>query len=523
MRVIGLLCLLLLLPANNSLQSPVCLPDVPEEVVGWIADWIGELAFSQACNDHATCASEYPGQEAYCVVPVYEAIVEACVDTEQLCEFKASYATAVLLQNYFNDEILVLLADPVVTASVSLTAHKDALLEIAARRTFSDRSDQSLLYLAVGAAHEFAGDTTAAEAIYTQGLSSQDDPLLLYRRGLLYGSQGQAELAALDGFLLNSLATSQPNLDGIATRITSLYPLDVSRLEDWKIYEEFQVGHGVGGSLVSDESTTPPRSARLGRYANDTALLVIEETISFGTFIDVYQQISPNTYHSPANHYLTFMGDTALRSQHAQVFEAESYYYDRLAKAEIPDPRPDYPRCENGARWFLKIGDEAYFVERYDQESILYDSPGGQVADAYLFELMVVDGPVCVESTAWWGVRDAGDTTASVYWLPEIEMTGTGFTYDVFTQTYRNTFCAGVPFTDLSVNTIGYVLQDADPVTLYADPNLISPALNTLAPGETFTTGIDYTCFENVIWWHVDYSGLQGWLPDDDRIARYIP
>lgn len=46
---------------------------------------------------------------------------------------------------------------------------------------------------AAGTAYTFAGDTEWALAIYNEGLSLEEYPLLPFRRGLLYGEIGEAE------------------------------------------------------------------------------------------------------------------------------------------------------------------------------------------------------------------------------------------------------------------------------------------------------------------------------------------
>lgn len=535
MRMIMVLCVVILSFTSvihvEGLQSPrwddVCDPNASPTAV----NMIGRDVISQVCGEFNQCLETTPYEDRQtCTVPLYVSLLNICTGDDIYCKTLAALRTAAILQGEDDGDPLTMIArlaiDPALNTDL-LSDYVDFFQTDIQPNVFYFYFDP-VLHLAAGATLEYQGEYDTALEVYTQIISG--NPLLYFRRGQLYGALGETDLASIDSLALRLIAEDYPIVQPIADSLSAQYPFDASRLQDWLVYRDQSFSSGVGGDLLRDLSLTPPTPVQLGFYENGRVILMLERDIYGEIQPVVYSQTGENSYVSRGSR-ITINENIAVRDSIFEGFESGGTSREFLAAEGQPDPRPNYERCENGARWRLMVGSEGRTPESPMPTSVLYDAPNGNALDRFYY-FVVVDGPVCVESVAWWEIIDttSGEESEQTYWIPEaFGDAENGFSYETEVTGDYNVDCPTALQRNLSpvFHSQSYVLPEVDEVNVYVDPTSTSERIATMHSPEGFYVLDGPVCVEGNLWWRIDYNGVIGWFKGDDGeryfATNYLP
>lgn len=496
----------------------VCDESAPAEAI----DAIGQDVISQVCGGFNQCLETTPYENRQtCTVPLYLSLLDSCTGDEAYCETRAALYTAAIVQGQDDNEPLAMISrlaiDPARDSEFlsSFITYFQTNLQL----NFDFYYFDPTLFLAAGAALEFQGQNEAALEVYSQIISL--NALLRFRRGQLYGALGETDLASFDGLALTTLAEDTPVIEPLARILSAQYPFDASPLQDWLVYEDQSLSSGPGGMNLYDMSLTVPRAVQLGLYGDGDILFITADSYYVPT---VYHRTEENVYendYADGSTEIRFNDNVATMYQRYGYWEGSSEQRQWLAPADVSDPRPDYERCEGGARWSLMVGSNGYVPRTGSQGLPLYDAPdGNQIGEFNFFK--VVNDPVCVGNVAWWEVVDmsSGEASDQHYWIREAVNSDTEnvFVYQVAVSGNYDVECPTALPANLfnSLGSQAYVLPQVEAVTVHDAPASTGEILATMQTSEAFFVLDGPVCAEGNLWWRVDYDGIIGWFRGDD-------
>jgi hypothetical protein len=474
-------------------------------------------------------------------------MVNACTDDAALCEAKAAlYTTAITTfdnPNYitsednevpdnFSDTILSIVRDFNDNGAEGYLSVIKTLEETVTVASY-DYGYMPTFYAGAGALYKYLDMNDEALLDYTYGLGLYGGtPLLLYLRAQLYAEMGELDLAAIDAFRFDLITADFPQARGDAT-LSADYPLDMSKLTEWRVYPVGSESISPGGLYITDRTLVESTPIRVGFYSDGKTLLRIDGE-GDEMIVIALRQSEESVYGGGVPEYYGSMsvvvaGDLARGELYGEGFESSSRQTMIMAPANIPDPRLGYPRCEGGARWRLNIGGKGHAIDDF-QPSPVYLEPGGELAEESFYEFTVVEGPVCIDGVAWWGVnleRNVPDDV--VYWIEEAygNPAGATFGYNVLLDNRPLSSCSDAMPANLYVGERGIVRTGLGANNVRSQPSLSDEIIGSLPEGAVFDVLDGPVCADDLIWWRIDHNALVGWTAGDngeeyllDRIFR---
>jgi hypothetical protein len=205
-----------------------------------------------------------------------------------------------------------------------------------------------------------------------------------------------------------------------------------------------------------------------------------------------------------------------------------------MTPAYFPDPRIDrYPRCEDGARWQLNIGGEGWTSRDSAPPPVYLEPDGEPISEVDLYSFEVIEGPICINGVAWWGIHlqtlaiqgEMQLDESVMYWIEEAqsESTNNGFLYNVFPVSRTNTDCSDTLRSYfLPIGQPAYVLAGRGANNVRSQPSLSGELMGSIPEGAVFDILDGPVCADNIIWWRVNYKRLLGWTAGGDSEARFV-
>jgi tetratricopeptide (TPR) repeat protein len=344
-----------------------------------LAEVMGEATHALGCEVFLECLSDAPyGEAIYCEVPLYEAFLHACTVDAALCKAKAGlYTTAITIFTVpaaittsldYNNAIPDILFyfnnggnEGYQRAIEIIEQNLDGVEQLAIMPI--DISRQPNLFVMSGVLYQYLGMNAEAIDAYTKGQSLfGETPLLYYLRAKLYAEMGELDLAAIDAFRFELITADFPQARGDAT-LSADYPLDMSKLTEWRVYPVGSESFGPGGRYIYDRTLLDPTSVQVG-FLNDGETLLRLDFEGDETIVITLNRTSENVFAGDVRGgymIVTLEGDLARVDRYRNEFESSGWVTMSMAPAYIHDLRIDrYPRCEGGARWQLNIGGEGW-------------------------------------------------------------------------------------------------------------------------------------------------------------------
>jgi hypothetical protein len=217
-----------------------------------------------------------------------------------------------------------------------------------------------------------------------------------------------------------------------AEAILSEYPLPDDLKQEWFMFPVGKVANTHIGPFSSDYSMVPSLPVEMV-FLSDGSILIRG---AIGTFVSIRLQTAPYTMlfypvedyfaqearYNAASIHLTFEDQLGSLSGIWEGGDLSTFETKLLiAPDDSADPREGQDeRCENGARWRLIVG-EYGAGQSFGETPSYYDAPDGEQVGTFdddHYQFQVLEGPLCVESQAWWEIQFVGDETQT-YWLPE--------------------------------------------------------------------------------------------------------
>lgn len=510
-----------------------------DDLDSWDVEGIDQNTYTEACTLYVTCGDGlYYDVSNGCHVPAFELFLDACNDDDILtCQTRVALYTHALADGVLNGassrQIIVNLrgidgAFLEATQSFPLLGHES--IQGYLREVREGYGITPTVYIALGTVFEFSEDLDSALEMYNNGVG-YNDPLAHYLRGLLYGQLNDPTRASFDTLFLLRKAENNPRVVSLANQLNTQYPFDITTLEDWLVYDDYSYGSGPGGERLRDLSLTPPHSAQVGFYDEGEIILIIEEQLYSDDLVVIYERVGENTYvGGGSGRFNTFgmVNDVIFRQSASEGFESGGNSRTWLVRVGDPDPRPNYQRCENGARWRLTIGDITHPAQNPYYDIYYYDEPlGEQVNIASEFEV-ISEEPTCIDGVAWWEVQPTypPEATDEIYWIQEtIGTPEGGFDYTMSYPDARQFPCGTPLLSNLEHDLFAYVLPDIETLPLYAEADATSDVLATIPTLDTFQVITRASCplpqTDDIIWWQVEYNGVIGFIQGSDG-TRYF-
>jgi hypothetical protein len=241
------------------------------------------------------------------------------------------------------------------------------------------------------------------------------------------------------------------------------------------------------------------------------------------------RQSAENVYGGSVPEYYGSMsvvieGDLAGVDLNIEGFESSSRRTMIMAPAHIPDPRLSYQRCEGGARWRLNIGGIGQESSNF-RPGTVYLEPGGEQTEESFYGFTVVEGPVCIDGVAWWGVnleRNVPDDV--VYWIEEAygNPAGATFGYNVLLDNRPLSSCSDAMPANLYVGERGIVRTGLGANNVRSQPSLSDEIIGSLPEGAVFDVLDGPVCADDLIWWRIDHNALVGWTAGGDSEEYFL-
>jgi hypothetical protein len=434
--LLGMLLWLTIVPftAQVTAQEEPWESGCDEAAQGVIAPIMGQDLYTAGCDALDRCSDETPLAPMGCEFPVYEALLSLCVG--EACVLSSSFHMASLMifeqppdSIFYYDptDVQAIIADTLLAFQAGdYQAVIDAYEQVSANRE-SELGKSPFQDFIVGLMVEALGDLEAAAEAYRASIELFRMPFVTAQRAQVLIQLEHEDAAAAEALLTGDYP--------VAEALLAEYPLPDDGLESWVAYPVAR--DGVGGlGLSSADYTVAPGIPIQIVFLSDGSVVMLGTTETIMLF-DSDNLPDAVLFYPEGNDYvwnarwsgltasLTFEGQIGLVRTNKEYGDLTTVETEVLvAPADAPDPRGGQDeRCEGGARWRLTIDDYGAASQIFGEGTPYYDAAGGEVAGALNIDLQtfrVVDGPVCIDSQAWWEIdllRNEGET----YWLPEAE------------------------------------------------------------------------------------------------------
>ncbi len=503
------------------------------------------INYEEACEHYRTCDPSGEGN-TLCQLRTYQFMLEQCpLDDLQCTDGALLFAAAILAYDMpFGESIswrppqTVIDGVPIgleafwngdyqgALEAYSLTAHEDYELD-----TMMPVS-RALLHMRLNQPEQAFAEFENAFAVVFR------NPLAWIIRSELYGILGRVDEASFDVLALNAYLSDDPDLQPLVAPLQARYPLDTTVMQEWLVYPVSVTSLGVGGQFITDQTMESPESVLIGVY-DDLNLMVLVGASQWlneentGRVVQVLNAVSngeryiinyPEFWDNGGGMALRKDGDLFRGTEDISFFEGSASWQFMLAPTTEPDPRVGFTGTRHcgTALSFVHIGSQVRGV--YWAEGIGYsDVPDGEQWNTLPSPdnvVTVVDGPVCVDGTAWWG-GTSDINPSQLIWFQEYVDNAYQVIPTVGSQVLF--YCPSTLASRLRANMQGrVVINGLGANNLREDPTVEAELLGTIPEGGVFNVIHGPVCAGGFVWYNVNYAGVEGWTVEGDSDIYWI-
>ncbi|MCA9904420.1 MAG: hypothetical protein KC547_11225 [Anaerolineae bacterium] len=496
--------------------------------------------YAGACALYRTCDPTGDGSFV-CQMRAFDYLRAPCAPGDTLCEKTAMLYAAALLafdmpggeSTSFVPPDTVIEGVPRALAAVQAGDYAAALAAYQLTPPNTPFGD-SALPISRAVVFELLGDMDAALDEYNSVFDVWfTQPLAWYGRAQLYGRLGRLDEASWDALALAEYLYNTPELIPLVDELTAQYPVDSSKISDWVLYPISGGGSGVVGEFTADATLEPPFSVRLGLYDDPAAIIVV----GVSTLLDydedaprlvqviprvgagLYRLEYPAFWDNSGRMTLDLAPGLISGSESITYFEGASRRSFLIAPVDAPNPRSAWDAlrvCPGAAVSKVQVGTE--ISTSYFGDPILpaAEAPGGELA-LEVGAGVIVEGPACVGSAAWWRVADESGRSG---WVPEIY--NNAYLMNIRRGGVSTFICPAAPLPRLQVGTDARVLPGLGANNLREEPIADAARVGSIPEGEIFHVIGGPICRSGHVWWQVEYQGVSGWTAEGEGGAYWL-